>query len=185
MTPTTPTPIPRVTSPIPHLRSHLSSPPSLPPTSRPPSPALSVHAQDRRHPRRPCRSDAHPLHGKSVNVAPVPFFEAGIARSGDWTGRAAASEADGPYRHLRRRRVCKEELVLSVATAADPMPEADARLESEVPNGNEEQRLGCQRGRGADASKDQLFRGLRLYSHSRRRTVRQPSRMSQSATRER
>ena len=107
------------------------------------------HARDRRHPRRPCRLNARPLHGKNVNVvAIVPFVEASIARSGDWTVRAAASEADGPYRHLRRRGVCKEELVLSVATAADPMPEADARKASEVPNGNEEQRLGCRRAEG-------------------------------------
>ena len=36
----------------------------------------------------------------------------------------------------------------------------------------------------AEELKDQLFRRLRLYPHSRRRVVREPSRMSQSAMRE-
>ena len=86
---------------------------------------------DRRYPRRPRPLDARPLHGIYARdavdaVAVGPFFEAGTTWSGDWTGRAAASEADGPH-HRLRRRVCKEELVLSVATAVHSIPEADAR----------------------------------------------------------
>jgi hypothetical protein len=41
----------------------------------------------------------------------------------------------------------KEELVSSVPTSANPIPEADARKASEVASGNEEQR--CHRGRGS------------------------------------
>ena len=39
-------------------------------------------------------------------------------------------------------------MVLSIATTADPIHEANARKATEVANGNEEQRLGCRRGRG-------------------------------------
>ena len=67
------------------------------------------------------------------------------------------SLATGPGAHRFRGRpavpphptsgVCKEELVLSVATAADPIPEEDTDKTSEVANGNEEQI--CRRERGS------------------------------------
>ena len=51
-----------------------------------------------------CRSSAWHTRGENVDVvAIVPLFEASITWSSDWTGRAAASEADGPYRRVRRR----------------------------------------------------------------------------------
>ena len=134
-----PTPIAYATSPVPRPCSHLSSPASPLSTSRLASPAFN---------RSPATSPSLGRLSSAWNICKEkrrcrPSFGAGITWSGDWTARAAASEVDGPYRHLRRRGVCGEELVLSVATSADPIPEVDARKASEIASGNEEQRLGC------------------------------------------
>ena len=105
MTPTTPTPILRVTSPVPRPRSHLFSPASPPPTARAESPAF-YHS--RAESPAPATLDARPLLGKtsmsslltpsSWPASPGPATGPGAPPLLRQTDRTTTSDVGGPAR---------------------------------------------------------------------------------------
>jgi hypothetical protein len=71
------------------------------------------------------------MRGKDIVVGVGPFFESGIACSALPLPRRAAIRRDVPVSGFEGKGG-KEELVSSVPTSSDPIPEADARKVSEV-----------------------------------------------------